>query len=451
MGDNQVYARDTVFDGLKHNPEEFIVEARGRRMSLGTLLQQKCPTRQASYSHPIVVRDFLAREGLTLRPQGRKPSSRIGDFQEPHQKALLGDHYDDIFQRSFSGNPGYRDYEYNTYEDKELAEKLELRESGLALTAFQAHTPFRPRQTGALEYDMYMAEVPYADLVREVDVLDAIDTQIPVVEVPKDQLLMQETPEGDDPPRVIIGHKTKTATMYRYAITLSLTDMVANNRNSVLVSAIEREIMWIGVRYDQMFSYKIARRIMAMAHAAVGGIAKPIADTDLTADGILTMQSSFSDGRMADRVIGAKTPVLKYIGALSSIFGGTANSIGWADGTGSEAQRIIAQPVLGNRMSRPERAYYFTDESAIDSEEDIGDSETDTALPKRTLAAADWKDELFWYDSMRCLTRLEYVGGVYDQMSTDAPKALHERTFARWLGYYEQEDPAVAAYEVSVT
>ena len=445
MADNTVYARDTVFDGLKHNPEEFVTEARGRRMSLGTLLQQKCPTRGASYSHPIVVRDFLAREGLSLRPQGRKPSSRIGEFQQPHQKALLGDHYDDIFQRSFSGNPGYRDYEYSSYEDRELAEKLELRESGLALTAFQSHTPFRPRQTGALEYDMYMAEVPYSDLAREVDVLDAIDTQIPVVEVPKDQLLMQETPEGDDPPRVIIGHKTKNATMYRYAITLSLTDMVANNRNSVLVSAIEREIMWIGVRYDQMFSYKIARRIMAMADDAVGGISR--ASKDLDADGILDMQSSFTDGRMADRIIGAKEPVLKYIAALSAIFGGTANQIGWADGSGSEAHRIIAQPVLGNRMSRPERAYYFTDTTALAAEDDIGDSETDTALPERSLNA-DWDDDLVWYDSMRSITRLEYVGGVYDQMSTDAPKALHERTFARWLGYYEQEDPAVVAYTV---
>ena len=449
----EVHARDTVFEGLKSNPEEFIVEARERRMSLGGLLQEKCPTRNASYAHPIVTRDFLARDNLSLRPRGRKPSSTIGDFKTPYQKALLGDHYDDIFQRSFSSEQGYRDYVYSSHEDRELAAKLETRESGMALTAFQSHTPFRPRTTGELEYDMYMAEVPYADLVREVDVLDGIDTQIPVVDIPKDELLMRETPQGIDPPRVTIGHKTKQATMYRYAITLSLTDMVANSRNSVLVSAIEREVMWIGVRYDQMFSYKIAKRIMRMAKQSAGGIA-PVASTQLDAAGIIRMQNSFSDGRMADRVIGAKTPVLDYIAALSAVFGSATRTVGWADGQGSEAHRILSQPILGNRMSRPEKAYYFTDTAALIAEEDFAGEGADTALPDRSgstdIVAADLNDELYWYDSMRALTRLEYVGGVYDQMSMDAPKALHERTFARWLGYYEQEDPSVVSYIVTL-
>ena len=419
---NDVTVRDTVWEKFKDDPEESIVEARERRISTGELLQSKCPTRTNSYSHPIASRDFLARDGLRLYPEGRKPSSQLGDFKKPYQKALLGDHLDDVFQLSFSGNCGHRNYVYASHEDRELAEKLQLRESGLAYTAFENLTPFRPSQAGMLEFDTYMSEVPYADLVRSVDVLDGIDTQIPVVDVPKDELLMRETPEGDDPPRVTIGHKTKEATMYRYALTLSLTDMIANSRNSVLISAIEREVMWIGVRYDEMYSYKLANHIMGLDTSATDGT--------FDAEGILEMQASFSDGRMADRVIGFKTPILRYIAALGQAFGGSraTGTIGYADGVGSEAHRLVAQPTLGNRMLRPERAYYFSDRSRLDDN--------------------DWGDDLFWYDSLRTVTRLEYVGGIYDQMSMDAPKALHERTFARWLGYYTQEDAPIARYEV---
>ena len=437
--------RTDTYNKLKSDPKFFVQKSQQLNLSLGETLQEECPTMENSWNHPVVAKDFLARDELNLKPNGRTPASFVHNFQEPHQRVILADYFDDIWTNSFSGNVRKRQLKFSSPEDERKAEFLKQQEGNpyldlsnlsdseikyqlegaSSVAGFEPGTPFRPYDQGDLDFDALEPEIPYADLVQSVDILESFDKQIADYEVPSDEEMMRNTLEGVEPPEVRIQIGERTATFRRLAIVITLGDSQMNSNNNIIISTVARLVRNIGIRYDDLVSEELIKLITAIKPSAPDENTIDIGASPTGAN-LLEVQYAFTNGKIADRLLGRKSDILMYIDRLGSAYGGYGTAP-----AGSAAGSILAQPRIGNNMSRPQICYFVPNA-------DVGSGNKFPSMADSVLNA---------FDSMQTATRMEFTRGEYMSEDFDGVKAIHQRTFAKHLGYYLRKDPPYENFE----
>lgn len=427
--------RQAVLDKIRtpSGTEEILNKSHEKNLSVQEVLQEECAEREESWNHPVVTKDFLAREGLNLKADGRSPASKVSEFNKPHQKMILADYLDSIWTNSFSGNIQERYLKFKDKSDKELNKLLKAKEGdpyldlsqytekevqeqlagASSIAAFEPGTPFRPYDQGDLDFDALEPEIPYATLIRSVDILEQFDKDIADYDVPSDNEMMRDTAEGTMPPEVRVKIGNRQATFRRLAISIVLGDSQVNSNNNIIISSVARLVRNIGVRYDDLLSNELITQVL--------GLNSP-SEIEISATGnkidpemLLDIQYAFSNGKVADRVIGKKRSILLYKHTLNKEYGVYS-------GTPNAATADLAMPQIGNNVSRP-MLMYFSDNTGL----------------------ADHK--LYAFDSRETMSRMEFTNGEYQSEDFDGVTAMHKRTFAKHIGYYMRKDPPYQIFD----
>ena len=423
--------RDATFDKLKENPGWLYKKAQDDGTSPGEALQSECAEKGNSWEHPIVSKDFLARSGARLRSEGRKGASPIADFKHDWQRVLLLDECENIYQSSWGSKSSKRIYEFANPGDRIEANLLAQQEAPLppltgemvdllagSAKGFAPGTIQRPYQDATeLETPPFEPEVPYSDLAA-VQTISVQDWRVGRFTVSDEDLLMGHIAVGTPAPTIRLNEEQATAEVYRQSLGIEIGDDMMNSTIPSLTEGLQRMTEEIGSRQADGFSKVIANQIVAQ-----GGTATALGVLSMT--DILEIQTSLEKGQ-ANRVIGQRTPILKYVVAARAL--GVDTSTGATSIRPMPAGRgdgMVTQTRLGNRSSGPDVAYFFR---------------------SGTNAAAN---TLYAYDIRRSVGILEYLQGEMDASKFDPQTAMHARFFARTQGYWTKHDPQVESFTVA--
>ena len=424
--------REATFDKVKENPAWLYAKARAEKTSPGEALQAECAEKTDSWQHPIVTKDFLARSSLRLTSEGRKGASPLGDFKEDWQRVLLLDECEHLYQRSWGSKSSKRIYKFANPADRYEANQLAEQEPGLpplspevydtlaqsgTLTGFAAGSIQRPYEDATeLETPPFEAEVPYADL-GTVQTISVPDWRVGRFTVSDEDLLMNHVAIGTPAPTIRLDEEQQTATVYRQSLGIEFGDNIMSSTIPSLTEGLQRMVDEIGARQSDGFSKVIANQIVAAAGTSRNmGI--------LSMEDILDIQTSLEKGQ-ANRVIGQRTPILKYIVATRSMGVPVDTGAGALRPLPAGGDGLVGQTRLGNRSSGPDVAYFFR-------------SGTNAA-----------NNHIYVYDIRRSVGILEYLQGEMDASKFDPQTAMHARFFARSQGYWTKHEPQVNLFQIA--
>ncbi len=423
--------RDATFDKIKEEPDYILKKAKADKTSVGEALQSECSEKGNPWEHPIVSKDFLARSEVRLKSEGRKGASPLGDFKHDWQRVLLLDECENIYQGSWRSKSSKRIYEFASPADRFEANQLAQQEQALppltqemvdtlatsgTVTGFAPGSIQRPYQDATeLETPPFEPEVPYADLAT-VQTISVPDWRVGRFTVSDDDLTMAHVPVGTPAPTISLAEEQVTAQVYRQSLGIEIGDDQMSSTIPSITEGLQRMVEEIGTRQSDGFSRVIANEIIAAFTGTPDNLGV------LTLEDLGMIQTSLEKGQ-ANRVIGQRTPIIKYWVATRTLSVNTASGAqaplpaGSVDG--------VAQTRLGNRSSGPDVAYFFR---------------------SGTNAAANI---VYVYDIRRCVGILEYLQGEMDASQFNASTAMHARYFARTQGYWTKHEPQVEAFQVA--
>ena len=405
--------RQETFDKLKQSPIELMRKFKQQGVSVGEGLQLECPEKENSWNHPVVAKDFLARDELRLRDVGRKAASELHEFKEDHQRMLLLDDLENKYQLGWNGRTSRRVYEFANPADKAEANRLasqeqdlqplteddriRLEESGV-LQGFTVGTAYRPYQEGeGLETPEFVSEVPYEQLAM-VRVLNTIDWRIATFLVSDEDLLMQHVQEGTPAATIQIDLGQVTAEATRYSLGVEIGDSQMNSNIPGIVQGLQRMVDEISVRQKDAFGKSVATRIVGLQAINSSGTVMT------TLEHVLDAQTAFANG-MVNRALGIKSEILAYI-ALQQ---------GLRDVQGTPNEMALTR--LGNRSATQDTAYFYRNAADLGSPTGV-----DTGI--------------WLFDYTKVVGVVEYMQGEMDSSKFDPATAMHSRYFARWMGQY---------------
>lgn len=380
-----------------------------------------------SWNHPIVYKDFLRRDGILLRSEGRKGSSPLDKFTKRWHQAALLDDTEEKWQNSFGNHQTRKRFQFASAEDQHQANQIAVAEGRLpditpelrfeleqagTITGFTPGAIYRPYQEGdQIETPRFEPDVDYTDL-GPVQILSVPDWRIATFNVNNESLLMNNIPEGTPSPTIQLDLGQATATAHRHALGVEIGNTQMLSGVPAVVEGLQRMVEEIGTRQADAFATRTGKLIFDVGTGVASGSA-----VDATIEQILLASTAFTNGFIGNRVIGAREPIIKLI-ATQAAFANTQvqnRAVGTVLAGGTR---------LGNRSGNTEVAYFFRD----------------TANAGLT---GDKLQTLFFFDFNRTVNILDYPGGELDARDFNASTAMHTRYFARWQGHYLKQNRQV--------
>lgn len=411
--------REALFAELKKNPEKKLREYKQQGVSVGEGLQLEAAAKDNHWEHPVVAKDFLARDGLRLHAVGKQAPSELHEFKQDYQRMLLLDDLENRYQMGWNTKTSRRVYEFATPEDKAEAnrlaqdepssqplsedDKIRLEESG-TLAGFTAGTTYRRYQeSDEIETPEFVSEVPYQELAP-VQVLNTIDWRVATFLVADEELLMQHVAEGTPAATIRLDLGQNTAEATRYSLGVEIGDSQMNSNMPGIVQGLQRMVDEISMRQSDAFGKLVASDIVKLKASTTATVT--IDDLEK----VITFQTNFPNG-MVNRTIGLQSQILKYIALQQRL----------RTVQGNPDEMAITR--LGNRSAVQDTAYFYRTAAEFGSP-------TGNAT------------HIWGYDYNKVIGIVEYLQGEMDSSKFEPSTAMHSRYFARWMGRYTKHQAA---------
>lgn len=390
---------DQVCDSYVENHVPFVQQANGDKLTMPETLHRNLGSIEdrEKYSPVSFTKHILGKEGLSLHTKGRSLASVTTQFKKPYQKNLLLDYWTDSYDQR-SPSPLVHNI---SYEDWGALTSLTPGE------AWRMFTDITPK-LAVLE-----ADIPMNTIVNFNVPSRSLAIRIPELIIKRGDADVEDMEEGAPPKRGRVGFAKRTVELQKAGILLELSKEMQES-DDMGVDIVAMFFARVGVEDEiEMVNelVKTARTGQTLQYAA-----SPSTPYDLTKGfDILRIQAFFPRGKRADRVLGAKNPVLQYIDGLSRLYADQDTSTAGA--------RNVAQPTLINSQSRFPRAGYLQGQDA-----------TDAGLVD---------NQLLIIDSMNTLGVGTYMNDPYQAENFDVVRAVTQHVLTRWWKAFLQVDAPI--------
>lgn len=387
-----------VAASYKENCKPFVEIAQGKKISMTQAIHEQIAdfSDREKYHHKDIEKHILATDGLRTVTSGRNYASTIKEFKYAYQQNLLMDYWEKKYDRGFYRVPAMMK---QNFED---ASTLSGQTAG---EAWRMYTDIQPK-LAVLEPD-----IPMTAIVNFSVPSRSLAGRIPEITITN--ATPQEMSEGAAPKKGIVKFRKGSVEMEKAGILLEISRESDDNQD-IGVDVVGMFMERSGVQDEIDIVNGLIKLVTAATVPARLNI--NVGNNELTGREILDIQSVFSRGKRADRVIGGKNRVLTYVDALSKAYV-------MQDRTTAGAA-AISQLGLINAMSRPTLAGYLDGTDATDA------------------GIAD--DKLYLIDSMNTLGVLTYQGDPYSAENFDTIRAVHQHVVTRWHAGFLQVDAPIA-------